>query len=183
MRNLFNSIMVLFFSAPLFAGPSLFCTVDGSTVDALWEETLLARVEVGISLDEQFSLRLPLGFTVELESGGVRLLETGLFLDYYPLQCGLHLSLSLMQVGFLFNDWYGEGEDALTFLNELAFGWTFTPWKGLRLEPTLILRDPNGVFEDAYKTLSLRFSHFPMTRFSLLVGWTFPLEGKNKTDM
>jgi hypothetical protein len=65
----------------------------------------------------------------------------------------------------------------------MAFGWTITPYKGLRVEPRVILRDPNGVFSSAYNTLSLRFSRFPMIRFSLLVGWTFPLRKTDQTDI
>ncbi|MDN5332827.1 hypothetical protein DYP60_01660 [Sphaerochaeta halotolerans] len=184
MRTLMILIPVLIICGPIFgAGHSLFCAVDSTLIDALWEETVLARVEVGLSLDEQFALRLPISLAAEREIGGPRLLESGLFLDYYPLDCGLHLTVSLIQVGFLFNDWYDDKEDPLTFLNEMAFGWTITPYKGLRVEPRVILRDPNGVFSSAYNTLSLRFSRFPMIRFSLLVGWTFPLRKTDQTDI
>jgi len=181
VRRMMILIPLLIIVSPLFgAGPSLYWSVDGALIDALWKETVHARVELGLSLDEQFSLRLPLSLTAEREVGGPRLLETGLFLDYYPLDCGLHLTVSLIQVGFLFNDWYDDEEDSLRFLNEMAFGWTITPYKGLRIEPRVIIRDPNGVFSSAYKTLSLRFSRYPMIRFSLLLGWSFPLKQKNQ---
>ncbi|MBZ4673363.1 MAG: hypothetical protein JG773_332 [Spirochaeta sp.] len=181
MRTLMILIPLLIICSPLFgAGPTLYYSVDSTLIDALWTETILARADVGLSLDEQFALRLPLSLAAEREVGGPRLLETGLFLDYYPLECGLHLSVSLIQVGFLFNDWYDDEEESLRFLNEMAFGWTINPYKGLRIEPRVIIRDPNGVFSSAYKTLSLRFSRYPMIRFSLLFGWSFTLEQKKK---
>ncbi len=129
MRILMILIPLFIICSPLFggAGHTLFCSVDSSLIDALWEETVLARVEVGLSLDDQFALRLPIGLAAERERGGPILLESGLFLDYYPpFDYGLHLTVSLIQVGFLFNDWYDDEEDSLTFLNEIAFGWTFT---------------------------------------------------------
>ncbi|WP_320123057.1 hypothetical protein [uncultured Sphaerochaeta sp.] len=181
MRTLMIIITMLIICSPLFGvGTSFFCSVDGAVIDALWKETVHARVELGLSLDDQFSFRIPLSLAAEREIGGPRLLETGLFLDYYPLDCGLHLTVSLIQVGFLFNDWYDDEEDSLRFLNEMAFGWTITPYNGLRIEPRVTIRDPNGVFSSAYKTLSLRFSCYPMIRFSLLVGWSFPLKQKNQ---
>ncbi len=184
MRTMIIFIPILIICSPLSgADHTLFCAVDGAVIDALWEETVLARVEIGLSLDEQFSLRFPISLTAEREIGGPRLLESGLFLDYYPMDCGLYLSVSLIQVGALFNDWYDDGEDSFTFLNEMVFGWSIDPYKGLRIEPRVILRDPNGVFDSAYNTLSLRFSRFPMIRFSLLVGWTFPLGQTNQLDI
>ena len=179
MRKMIILIPLLIISSPLFgAGPTMYCSVDGALIDALWEETVLARVELGLTLDEQFALRIPIGLAAERERGGPRLLESGLFLDYYPLDCGLHLTVSLIQVGFLFNDWYDDEEESLRFLNEMAIGWTITPYRGLRVEPRVIIRDPNGVFSSAYKTLSLRFTRYPMIRFSLLLGWSFPLKQK-----
>nr|WP_319472749.1 hypothetical protein [uncultured Sphaerochaeta sp.] len=181
MRTKMIIIPMLIICSPLFgADPSIFCSADSALIDALWEETVLAHVEVGLFLDDQFALRLPLSLAAEREIGGPRLLETGLFLDYYPLDCGLHLAVSLIQIGFLFNDWYDDEEDSLRFLNEIAFGWTITPYSRLRIEPRVTIRDPNGVFSSAYQSLSLRFSRYPMIRFSLLVGWSFPLKQTNQ---
>ncbi len=183
MRNATFIICILVACLPLHAESHSLCAMtDICVMDGVWEDTLQSQTVVRVSLDEQFFLSLPLSITCEKGRGNPRLLETGLMLDYYPLSCGLHLSLSLVEVGFLFNDWYGDEEDAKKFLNELAVGWSITPWRGLCVEPRITFRDPNGMFQDAYNALSLRFSRFPMTRFSLLVGWSFSLDQRVDND-
>lgn len=175
-------LLILLTSSPVFASQqAIYCLVDAASLDVLIHDTLISRIEVGVNIDQQFSFRIPFNMTMEMESGGSSFLETGIFLDYHPLKNGLHISISLIQIGVLVNDWYEDNEGPYKFLNEVVFGWSFNPVSNLIIQPRLIICDPNGIHTDEYEALSLRFSRFPLIRFSLMVGWSFPIDDQ-KTE-
>ena len=149
-------------------------SLDLCSLDSLAYDTAIVRMEAALDVTPEFSLSMPLTLTAERYLGGVQLWETGVFLQYHPLGWDLFLSLSLMQVSFLANHPYEDGMQLL-FLNEMAVGWQFSFPPSIVVIPSVIIKDPNHILTEEYGTLQSLFTRFPMVRFALLVGWTFPV--------
>lgn len=153
---------------------SISTSLDLCSIDSVFADTALVRMQVSLSITDEFGLGIPLSLVAERVGGAPMLWETGLFLEYHPLSSGLFLSLSLMQVALLSNHPYEE-EPQVLFLNEMAFGWEFSVPPSFVVTPCLVIKDPNRIFIEEYEQLGSLFSRFPMVRFALLVGWRFPV--------
>lgn len=151
----------------------------GQTLSLMASDTVRMRCELGFTVNEEVALCLPVSLTQENYHGGLGLLETGLSLEYRPFARNLFLRFSLLQLGWLTDEVFRNEDEALVFLNECALGYTFGFAKGLYLQPQVLLLDPNKVFSDEYTRLASHFTEFPMVRFSLLVGWSFPVPAKS----
>lgn len=57
----------------------------------------------------------------------------------------------------------------------MAIGWQFQIPPSLIVKPSVVIKDPNRVLTEEYEELQSLFTRFPMVRFALLVGWTFPV--------
>ncbi|MGE4584796.1 MAG: hypothetical protein AB7C91_09105 [Sphaerochaeta sp.] len=172
-------LLLVFCPLLLVAGTQAVVSLDLAGLDSFFSDTALVRAEAVLTLSAEFGLRMPINLTTGWHQGDPAFVETGLFLDYHPLQNGLHLSLSLLQVGVLLNNPYTDSTEPY-FLNEMAVGWTIQISPSLVIDPRLVIRDPNAVFKSEYEELSSYFGRFPMVRFSLLAGWAFSLSDKEE---
>lgn len=169
--------MLLFLLLPFNLGAGhegIAVAIDLCSLDSLAFDTAIIRLEASLEVTPEFSLSMPLTLTAERYRGGVQSWETGLFLQYHPLSWDAFLSLSLMQVALLANHPYEE-EPQVQFLNEMAIGWQFQIPPSLIVKPSVVIKDPNRVLTEEYEELQSLFTRFPMVRFALLVGWTFPV--------
>lgn len=174
MRTLFILIVLVCCLLPLAAEQQLLSiTTDVFALEGLVKDTISIRSVCSFVLTDDFGLSFPVTCTYEKEIGGTSLLQAGLLLTYRPFRNSWFLGVSLSQIGILIRDAYQEEEKRLQFLNEMIFGWTYRLPNGLTIEPQIIIADPNGVFNSSYQELQTRFSYFPMTRISLLLGWSF----------
>lgn len=148
---------------------SLSLGLDLRGLDALFVPTLQTQAEVRLSLNDEFSLRVPLSLTSDLLYNEVRLWEFGLFLDYHPFRGGLYLSVSLLQMGIFSG--FDKPEESILYLNEVAFGYIWHITKSVYLEPRLVIADPSGVFESEYAHVMRTFPDRSKFRISLLFGW------------
>ncbi|NCC65159.1 MAG: hypothetical protein EOM15_10945 [Spirochaetia bacterium] len=181
MRKLVALIVLTVCLFPLVSQQqSVSVTCDMVALKGIFEETLCIRTECSFGLSDEFGFSIPVSCIIEKEIGSTLFLQSGLFLKYRPFCNPLFLSVSLLQVGMFVIDVYQKEDSKLHFLNELTFGWTYKHKSGLVIEPQLILSDPNGISADAYEELGDRFSHFPMTRVSVLLGWSFSIQGLEK---
>jgi hypothetical protein len=149
-----------------------FVSADVTAVDALWGDCLQTRIDVGLRIADDFGLRIPLTFVSDTTYAQVSWIDSGLFFDYRPFSDGFFCSVSLFEIGRFFG--MDRPDEARSYLNEIAFGFTWHVTNGLYLEPRLLIRDPSGVFEDSYDTVSTMFPDYSMVRFSCSVGWDFP---------
>ncbi|WP_320129565.1 hypothetical protein [uncultured Sphaerochaeta sp.] len=173
MRKTLIGLLMLVCLSSLWAEESntVFVSADASGLDVLWNDSLQARVDFGFRLSSGFGLRLPFSFFSDTTYNDVSLLELGLFLDYRPFYNGFFISVSLFQMGF-----YGgldKPAEPNPTLNEVAFGFTWHFFKDFFVEPRLLIRDPNGVFENEYDSLSNSFPGYSQVRFSISFGWDF----------
>jgi len=168
-------LLVILLPFTLCAGHGgLAFSLDLCSLDSLAFDTAIVRLEASLEVTPEFSLSMPLSLTAERYQGGAQSWETGLFLQYHPLSWDLFLSLSLMQVALLANHPYEE-EPQVLFLNEMAIGWQFSLPPSFIVKPSVVIKDPNRVLTEEYEELQSLFTRFPMVRFALLVGWTFPV--------
>ena len=154
---------------------SLSLGLDLRGLDALFMPTLQASAEARLSLNDEFSLRIPLSLTSDLLYNEVRLWQFGLFLDYYPFRGGLYLSVSLLQMGMFRG--FDKPDESILYLNEVAFGYTWHISRSVYLEPRLVITDPSGVFGSEYALVKRMFPDRSKFRISLLFGLevlTFP---------
>ncbi len=183
MRKLVLMLVIAWSMAPITAQQQVVrITTDLSALSSLFGQTISTRTECSLELSDEFGFRVPVSLFFEREVGDTVLLQTGLLLEYRPFHNRLFLTVSLLQAGVLLRDAYQEEDTRLHFINELAVGWTYKHKSGFVLEPQLIFSDPNGIYADAYQQLGNRFSNFPMTRGSLLVGWSFAVKDLEKKE-
>lgn len=145
--------------------------VDTSVVDAAWTKHIQARMDFTVGFSPEFGIRIPLTVCANQNRDAVVLFDFGLFLDYHPWGEGPFVSVSLVQIGILAGR--DRPMDSVFFLNEVLLGWTWHVYKGLYLEPALVVRDPSGVFEDEYDAVRAQLPGMRPFRFSLTVGWDF----------
>ncbi len=157
-------------------------SLDLCSFDSLFNETALIRMETSLQVSSEFGLSIPLTLTAERLRGGVQSWETGVFLQYHPLGWDLFLSLSLVQVALLANHPYEQGPQ-LRFLHEMAIGWRFSLPSSIVLKPSLIIKDPYHDLHVEYEELQSLFTRFPMVRFALFVGWTFPVRSPDEAGL
>ncbi len=144
---------------------------DVSVVDAIWTGTLQARISVTVDISSQFGVRFPLTCCMDRSDPSLWFLDTGIFLDHHPWGDGPFISVALAQCGGFVGR--NRPERSLYFLNEVLLGWTWRIGAGARIEPTLIIRDPSGGFEDEYAAIRDQLPACNAIRFSLTVGWEF----------
>lgn len=173
MKRTLLAVALVFALSCLYAseGSTLSLGGDLRGVDALFLDTLQARAEVRLRINDEFSFHIPCTFTADLRYNDIKLWEFGLFLDYHPFHNGFFLSVSLVQVG-LFSG-FDKGDEPLQYLNEVAFGYTWQVTPSLYLEPKLIVRDPSGVFKAEYALIQRYLPDYGQFRLFLLVGWEF----------
>ncbi len=157
---------------PLGATSPLRLGVDLMALPSLFSHTTRVRAEASLGLSDEFGLRIPCNFDIEMVRNGPFYMEGAICLDYHPMGWPLCISLSLAQVGILANHPWEE-KASFYFLNEMAIAWDWQTRWGLYFRPQIVIRDPNRMFEMEYKELSELFSRFAMVRFSCLVGWSF----------
>lgn len=183
MRKLVLMLVIAWSMAPITAQQHVVrVTTDLSALSSLFGQTISSRTECTVELNDEFGFRVPVSLFFERGLGDTVLLHSGLLLEYRPFRNRLFLTVSLLQAGVLLRDAYQEEETKLHFLNELAVGWTYKHKSGFVIEPQLIFSDPNGIYADAYQQLGNRFTNFPMTRGSLLVGWSFLVKDLKKKE-
>ncbi|MCH3918582.1 MAG: hypothetical protein LKE40_14205 [Spirochaetia bacterium] len=152
---------------------------DVAYTDPFISKLVYNHVCATVNLDKNFSLRVPLVYAISLDDRDVSLLSSGVQLDYYPFQLPLFISLSMVDVAYLF------GIDAplerLQYLDEVAIGYHWDISDGFFVEPAVVLFDPSGVYADAYEAVTESFGDFPKIRFELHIGFNlfdFPEERK-----
>jgi hypothetical protein len=148
-----------------------YVSVDASSLDSLWNNCLQTRLDLGLRFSSGFGIRFPFTFISDTSISEVSLLGVGLFLDYRPFYDGFFVSVSLFERGFFFGVDKPTEQDP--YLNEVAFGYTWHVFSSLYLEPRILLRDPSGVFQSEYDSISEVFPDFTSVRFSISVGWDF----------
>ncbi len=173
MKKHFQLTIILILTViPLWA-EGLELRLDSGSLVSLFGETIHVRLEGELALSDEFSLTLPFEATFEKGKGEPIFLEAALLLAYHPFSVEATIYASLLQVGVLLNRRYDENE--VFFLNEVGFGYPIRFPFGLNLEPRLTIKDPNGVFKGDYHQVREAFTSYPMIRFGLYVGWSFPL--------
>lgn len=145
--------------------------VDTSILDAAWTKQIQARMNLNLRLSPEFGLRLPLTFCMNRGDTNVMLFDFGIFLDYHPWGEGPFIAVALVQLGMMAGR--DRPEEPLHFLNEVVLGWTWHVYKGLYIEPALIIRDPSGGFEVEYEAIRELLPGVRPLRFSLTIGWDF----------
>ena len=174
-KHLFLLVLFLFCSFLRVEAETISCSIDLVSLDSLWSDTAICKIEASCTMSSQFGLSIPFTLTGERTVGGPILLETGLLLTYHPFSNGLYCNLSLLEAGFLFRGVYAE-EKAPYLLNTVAFGYNRFFFGRLVLDARLTIRDPQETLEAEYDELALHFTRFPMFRFSLMLGYSWSLK-------
>lgn len=173
MKKAIVAMLLVLILSCLYAGERAipYACLDGSSIDFLWNDCLQARIDLGFRFSSGFGISIPLTLLADTSYSDVMLLDFGLFLNYRPFSDGFFVSVSLFQMGMFFGvDAPAEGNP---YLNEVAFGYTWHLTPRLFLEPKLLVRDPSGVFQDEYDSISGMFPDYALVRFSVSMGWDF----------
>lgn len=147
---------------------------DLVSLDSLFSDTALVRVDTALCISKEFSLRLPLTLVGQRTSGGVLFFQAALMFDYHPFGWPMYLSLSLLQAGFVFNHPY-ESETQVLYLQEMALGWQIRTFSPFLIDVNVVIKDPNRLYTQEYNDLGSLFTRFPMVRLAVLAGWSFPV--------
>jgi hypothetical protein len=151
--------------------PIFYASFDASSLDSVWNECLQARLDLGLRFSSGFGVRFPLTLLSDTSYSDVTLLDFGLFLDYHPFSDGFFVSVSLIQMGMYFG--MDKPAQQNPYLNEVAFGYTWHISQRFFLEPRLLIRDPSGVFQSEYDSISGMFPDYSQVRFSVSLGLDF----------
>ncbi len=140
---------------------------DLSVIDTLWTDHWYLHGGIRLGFEDSLVLELPLTFVSGVD--GHQLLDTGLLCKYYPFDSRFWLGATLFQGITLLgderpNDWY-------LYLQEFSSGYTIPITEGLYLEPSINLRDPNGIFHDSLSSVSEYLPGYSRLRFCLNLGW------------
>jgi hypothetical protein len=173
MKKTICLVLMVFCISFLWAEGTMipYVSLDASSVDSFWNNCLQTRMDLGLRFSSGFGIRFPLTFISDTSISEVSMLGFGLFLDYRPLYDGFFVSVSLLERGLFFG--MDKPTEQNLYLNEVAFGYTWHLFSPLFLEPRILLRDPSGVFQSEYDSISGAFPDFSSVRFSISVGWDF----------
>lgn len=123
-------------------------------------------LQVAVLLEKDFQIRVPLTVTYKKN---LVCFEGALKVAYYPFSKGLFLSLSMLDMAYLYN--MGERSARQYTLNEIEAGWTFFIGKRFFIEPSVCFRDPSGTFADEYEELRGYFNSYSKIKIRLLCGY------------
>ena len=140
---------------------------DLSIVDTLWSDHWYLHGGLRLDFEDSVILELPLTYVSGLD--GHQLLDTGLLCKYYPLGKGFWLGATLFQGVTLIGE--DRPDDWYLYLQEFSSGYTIPITDSLYLEPSLNIRDPNGVFHDSLSSVSEYLPGYSRLRFCLNLGW------------
>lgn len=123
-------------------------------------------ISASLMLDGDFQIRVPL--TVTYKANSV-CFEGALKVSYYPFSKGLFLSISMLDMAYVYNM---RDKSAKQYtLNEIEAGWTFFIGKRFFIEPSVCVRDPSGTFVDEYEELRGMFKSYSKIKIRLLCGY------------
>ncbi len=141
--------------------------VDFSAADTIWEEYVYLHGGIVLRCQSDFALEIPCTYVITDQ--GKSAFDTGVVLKYYPGGAGLWVGASLFQGISLFGD--DRPSDWYLYMQELSSGFTLQLPYGLYIEPTLILRNVNGMFSDSLEVVSEYVEGYSRLRFCLNFGW------------
>lgn len=170
MKKIIMTTFLLATITVLFATSLTFTADLGSAQDFIVKtNSYQFSADTRFRFADKYELKIPFTFTT---TQGAQFYDAGLFLDYYPFKdYGLFFGLSLLQFGYV--NGTVSLENKFYSLNEINIGWTFKFLKGLIVEPSILIRDPSGTFEDEYELIKGAFQCYRKFRFRLSTGWSF----------
>ncbi|MCQ2398290.1 MAG: hypothetical protein MJ052_03195 [Sphaerochaetaceae bacterium] len=182
MKKVLLILTVLFLSSFLFARvPEFSLSFDAGLLQdvIIRTNTYQIHADARCRIFNTFQLRLPVTAVI---TSGERMYDIGLSFAFYPMSHGLFLGMSVVQFGII----RGSTQLEKTFysLNEVFAGWTFLigkkdSVKRFYLEPQIVIRDPSGVFSDAYSAIRGELAGYKNFRIRLCAGFVLnPAQSK-----
>ncbi len=141
---------------------------DVGAADALWSDHSYLHGGIDLTCSSEFSLSIPLTYVTS--DTGRSLVDTSIMLTYHPGGSSFWIGVSLFQGIRL------QGEDRPAdwyhYMQEAAAGYRVVLPCGFYLEPSLVIRDPGGMFHESLELISAYVSGYDRLRLCLQLGWT-----------
>jgi len=151
----------------LSASPSVCLSLDSMFVQDYFKGygDIQTNFQAGVNLGDGFSIMVPVTVTFSPYDAET-FYDCGIFLQYFPLQKGPYLALSVLQLGLCPSA--SNEEDRIIGLNETILGYRIGLFKNFYLEPQLVVRDPSQTFSEEYSHLRGIYSGYETFRIRLL---------------
>lgn len=173
MKKIYCIILIFSFVLTAVAATetvSIGIGLDTAAISVIWDSTVQARIMLDLRLYPVFGIRIPFTLVSEKNKSSEVLIDSGIFLDYLPWEKGPFISVSLIQAAALTGKQVPE--NSWFFLNEVELGWEYRFLKdSWYIRPSLVIRDPAGVYETDYETIREYLPGYRKFRCSLVVGW------------
>lgn len=172
MKRFLIFIIVLSFSFPLFAVKNSYISagIDLGYFEPLKDKIVFNQVEFKIKLDDDFDLIIPMNYVIPTnKSNECMAIGGGLCINYKPFNKNLFITLSLIEVEYLFG--YDSPTDPLKYYNHFSLGYSFHLTKNLSIEPSFSIINPYGIYD--MSALKDCLGGFPDYRISIFLSYKF----------
>ena len=150
---------------------SCYATIDAMSVDALYRDHIAIRCGLGSLIADGVGIEIPASLTFDRSGGDEILVDVALKLLGYPWGNGPFISLSLTQACIFLGQ--HKPLEAVHYLNEIAFGYTWECTPQYFIRPSIIYRDPSDTFAESHTYVSALIPTRKKVQFCLELGWVF----------
>jgi len=173
MRKVLPLLLLLSLTLPLASSEKInfLATVDLTAFDAIWEKHISIKSSLQVEDPSGISLKVPFNFLIDRSGGKEILFESGVQLMFYPWKKGPFILLSLAQVNAFIGP--NRPDETVSYLNEIAFGYSWEFYEPLVIQLSLLYRDPSNSYQREYQYINTLIPTFRKFRFVLDFGWKF----------